>query len=605
MTSLKEAVSLHGEAMSQGINEGQVNISDLIGLIYDSAQNPELWPELLHQFDGLINETNHSILADPDTATAESELRLRVLHPHFKRALTLNKKLYALKSERAAISGILDRLPIGVILVDRNMAPVAINRHAEKIIDSNAGISIQDGRVVTDSANSCRMIEQRIMQTIEAPDSSDTNWNLMITSSTGTTCSLHITSPARAGIETENQIAALFITCNKINHRIGVETLAKTYGLTNAESRLLQTLLNGSHSLSEAATTLGVSKHTVRSQFKSILEKTGTHSQTELIKRALIGPVLLTAAEQSHSTDKENPKKLEMHDLADQYGRYQLLKLSDGRTIEFREYGDPDGMPLLYFHGILHSRRRFHPLSNYIEKRGIRVIAPERPGHGLTSRQKKWSISNFCEDIKELLNHLGIEKFYLLGDGDGGPWALGCACLMPGMVYRGAVCGCMPDPNFEHLENLLPFDRKLQTMARITPKPILYSFGKIVITALKRKNDYFELMGKDFHESDQKIVTSKEHKALFRDAMDSITPKHIEGFIDDYFCRLRPWDFPIEETETEFDLWHGVHDCFSDIESAKDIANAMPCCRTHFLEERGHYLFISHCDEILAELIKT
>lgn len=585
------------------INKGQEDISNLIGLIYDSAQNPELWPELLQQIDGLVSAIEPSTATDASSAASERESRLDILYPHFQRALKLNKKLYDLKSERDAVSSILDRLPIGVILVDKNMTSVAINRYAEKIVNSNAGISIHDGKLIADSVVNTKNLEQRVMQAIEVPEPPERGWNLVVGSNTDTPCSLHIIPSAHLGIETGKQLVAIFIACAGISHHIGVETLAETYGLTHAEGRLLQTLVNHSHSLSEAASALGVSKHTVRSQFKCILEKTGTHSQTELIKRVLTSPVLLTGSERNRPPDKRGAKKIEMHDLIDQYGKYQIMKLSDGRTIEFREYGDPEGTPLLYFHGILHSRRRFHPFSTYIEQNGIRVIAPERPGFGLTSRQAKRSISDFCKDIRELVNHLGIDRFYLLGDGDGGPWAIACAWVMPEKICRGAISGCMPDPQFEHLENLLPLDRKLQRMARVTPNPILYSFGKIILKALKRNNDYFELMGKDFHESDQKIITSKEHKALFRDAMDSITAEHIEGFIDDYFSRLEPWDFPIEDTKTEFHLWHGLHDCFSNIESAKDIAKALAHCQTHFLNHCGHYVFISHCDDILNQLL--
>ena len=31
------------------------------------------------------------------------------------------------------------------------------------------------------------------------------------------------------------------------------------------------------------------------------------------------------------------------------------LRLPDGRTLEYAEYGDPGGIPLLYFHGFLGS----------------------------------------------------------------------------------------------------------------------------------------------------------------------------------------------------------------------------------------------------------
>ena len=35
----------------------------------------------------------------------------------------------------------------------------------------------------------------------------------------------------------------------------------------------------------------------------------------------------------------------------------QLLRLSDGRQLGYADYGDPDGTPVMFFHGTPGSRR--------------------------------------------------------------------------------------------------------------------------------------------------------------------------------------------------------------------------------------------------------
>ncbi|OIP99088.1 MAG: hypothetical protein AUK35_08945 [Zetaproteobacteria bacterium CG2_30_46_52] len=281
---------------------------------------------------------------------------------------------------------------------------------------------------------------------------------------------------------------------------------------------------------------------------------------------------------------------------------FHILSLFDGRKLEYTEFGDPEGTPLIYFHGILHSREQFHPFSTYPEKHGLRIIAPERPGFGKSCMQKQRSLRNYTNDILQLAQHLNLTKFYVLGDGDGAPAALACANLLGNFVYKAAVVGCMPDPTFEHMENILPFDRKLMAMAKSTPKSILNPFYRMILKAMRRNNNYYRLMFNEFCKADQAIISTPEHEKLFQSGMDNLLKENVDGFLDDYFSRLSLWDFSVGSTQTVVDMWHGEEDCISNINSAKAIAYALPRCNRHFLKGHGHYLFISHIDAILQQL---
>jgi DNA-binding CsgD family transcriptional regulator len=58
------------------------------------------------------------------------------------------------------------------------------------------------------------------------------------------------------------------------------------YGLTPAETRLLAVLLRCVDGLPEAAADLGVAYSTARTQLSAIFEKTGTRSQSQLVRLA-------------------------------------------------------------------------------------------------------------------------------------------------------------------------------------------------------------------------------------------------------------------------------------------------------------------------------
>src|SRR5690606_30949295 len=64
--------------------------------------------------------------------------------------------------------------------------------------------------------------------------------------------------------------------------QVSVGDLRLAFGLSSAESRLCELLVNGL-SLAHAASELGVSEGTIRQRLKMIFHKTSTHRQGELV----------------------------------------------------------------------------------------------------------------------------------------------------------------------------------------------------------------------------------------------------------------------------------------------------------------------------------
>jgi len=100
------------------------------------------------------------------------------------------------------------------------------------------------------------------------------------------------------------------------------------------------------------------------------------------------------------------------------------LTLSDGRTLAWREYGPPDGRPLLRFQGMPGSRNSRHPHEESYDRFGVRVIVADRPGFGVSTRLEGRGISVVAADAVALLDHLGLDVVYVSGTSGGGPHAL-------------------------------------------------------------------------------------------------------------------------------------------------------------------------------------
>jgi DNA-binding CsgD family transcriptional regulator len=90
----------------------------------------------------------------------------------------------------------------------------------------------------------------------------------------------------------EMPCAALFIYDVDNNARISSTVLSNLYDVSPAEAKLAASLAMGS-TLDAFAITHHKSINTVRVQLKQVFSKTGTHSQTDLLRLILNGPAML------------------------------------------------------------------------------------------------------------------------------------------------------------------------------------------------------------------------------------------------------------------------------------------------------------------------
>ena len=72
----------------------------------------------------------------------------------------------------------------------------------------------------------------------------------------------------------------------------------------------------------------------------------------------------------------------------------------------------------------------------------LRIIAIDRPGHGISSFNPQGTILSFAEDVIQLVSQLDIHNFSVLGMSAGAPFAMGLAWKHPDAVqHLGIVSG--------------------------------------------------------------------------------------------------------------------------------------------------------------------
>ena len=108
----------------------------------------------------------------------------------------------------------------------------------------------------------------------------------------------------------------------------------------------------------------------------------------------------------------------------------QHFNLPDGRQIFYREYGHPDGRPVIALHGTPGSQLRYCIVHIHARRLKLRLIAINRWGYGRSSAPDDPRLECFAEDMLALANELTLERFAVLGLSGGGLYALGVAAVL-------------------------------------------------------------------------------------------------------------------------------------------------------------------------------
>lgn len=119
----------------------------------------------------------------------------------------------------------------------------------------------------------------------------------------------------------------------------------------------------------------------------------------------------------------------------------QFWEVSTGRRLAWNEYGDPNGFPVMYYHGWPSSRLQARLVHHLAHERCLRIIAMDRPGIGRSTFEPQRTLDSWPRLIEQFANALQIEKFGQLGVSGGGPYVLACAARIPERVVGSVVLG--------------------------------------------------------------------------------------------------------------------------------------------------------------------
>jgi len=210
---------------------------------------------------------------------------LETLAPHLQVAFATRKRLLGLEARVAGLENALNQLQSAVILLDATERVVFVNQAARSILTDGDGLVLSRLKLSAQGITQRCKLRSLISLAIGIGNERTRCGGAMPIPRLGKKPLHLLVSPLRSRVTefSGSAAVAIFLDDPERDLPVPAEILRVLFGLTAAEAKLAVALLNG-QSIAAVANLHQVSKETIRTQMKSIFQKTGTKRQSDLIR---------------------------------------------------------------------------------------------------------------------------------------------------------------------------------------------------------------------------------------------------------------------------------------------------------------------------------
>jgi pimeloyl-ACP methyl ester carboxylesterase len=283
----------------------------------------------------------------------------------------------------------------------------------------------------------------------------------------------------------------------------------------------------------------------------------------------------------------------------------QTITLPDGRELCWAEYGDPQGEPVFYFHGGPGSRLPIWPRQDEVATSlGIRLLCPERPGFGESTRHPERTLTGWTDDVAALADAIALGSFSVVGYSAGGPHALACAAKLGDRLTRAVTVGCLAPWDLPELARHMDLPRRmLRLLAQRAPWLLRLTYRSLP-EPRRHPEKLVRKMLAGLSEPDQVVLAQPEVFKLGVDHTIAGLTQGFEGMADEVLILARPWGFDIAEIALPVIVWCGREDTAAPLDQAEHLASLIPRAELRLIDGEGHLCIVEHWAEIL-ESAKT
>lgn len=563
--------------------------AEIVDRLYDVALDPIRLEELLHVWEGRAAPLRAGAgaeitrLEDPDVAA------------HIDRAEVFLDRYQPDLPEDNSHRSLLDEIPRSAAFVaDGGARITACNRAARLAFGINDGGPIADLPFEAADIDILRGVLRRVAEGREAKA-----FTLRLRASG--TGNMVIVRVSQVNSDCEPPLALAMST--ELVWPEGFEAMVQeAFGLTSAEVDIVRGITLGQQ-VKDIAEARGRSAETVRTQLRSILAKTETHSQQELV-RVVLG--LMDVAQLPGTRSPEEGAHPGLEHLP-----VRMVRGPGGRRLEWLEFGTPHGYPVVYTHldyGLVRWPARAERAAR---ERGMHVVVPLRAGYGGTAHLP-WGtdhLEGVTSDYAVVMDHLDLKSAIFITQGADLRFALNLSLRRPDLVR--AVVGCaaqLPLRNPQQYERMDKWQRFVMANARYAPMVLPFIVKAGFSLARKLGPDaFFRTVNGNSPGDIAAFDRDDIRAAILAGAAQALLGSGGQGhmaFAQECLGSERDWSAVAAAARVPTLLLHGDQDPQNPLETMRELLADFPHLEARLLKNTGQLLFFARWSEVLDEVAR-
>jgi pimeloyl-ACP methyl ester carboxylesterase len=251
----------------------------------------------------------------------------------------------------------------------------------------------------------------------------------------------------------------------------------------------------------------------------------------------------------------------------------------------------------MVFHGFPNSRVFGALYDRAGRERGLRVIAPERPGIGVSDPLPNRTVADWPADVADLADALDLDSFPVLGVSGGGPYAAACAADLPRVERAAIVCGLAPLESVG-LGDRLPF--VLAEHVRPLATLSLWADGR---RARKDPEGYLAERAAEAAGVDAERWRGELGHTLLESGREAVSRHGYGPLVTDLAVPARKWGVDLEAIDVPTFLWYGKRDHIVPLSMGFHYAERIPTAETHIYPNQGHLSAIDENEPAILDAL--
>ncbi len=276
------------------------------------------------------------------------------------------------------------------------------------------------------------------------------------------------------------------------------------------------------------------------------------------------------------------------------------MTLPEGRTLAYTEVGMPEGAAAFYFHGAPGGRFELASLDDAFAAVGVRAITADRPGYGGSSPRIGRTTADWAVDVAALADHLGVDRFAVMGLSSGGPYTVACASLLGNRVVGAIVAAGNTDMSWtgagdgymQSELDIMAMDDEAAAVAWCEDR-----YGADGSRFFGGDGDM------DLGPVDNGWLADEANLAPLMTTMAEAFHQGVVGYAHDITVQGRPWTFDPRAITCPTIVVHGADDRLVPISHSEHTASLIPGAELRLLDDMGHLSLTDELPSLAAEVL--